>query len=833
MGIEESIASFFISLAAGIVWDGIKLALKKSDDPKLSKSLLSISDAIAEFHDELSIAYCEDVVMNRFVEAVKRWKDWSWRFRDIIEYTIRPLSDDEFIVFCDILRLKIPEFHTFTDRDRVRERIQYKLPTGESGYGDFSKLVNRTIYCFGSSWKQDVAEMFAGAGIKVPFAEKAENCDSVLEAFRTARSTHNEELNQKLEEKEIKLLDEYLDYPHFNKVQLICGTSGSGKTHYVRLYADAVASKIYEPVAVPCNVTVTGTSLHQDFLISLREFLEVEYTTVEDFVKLLDAISLKICLVIENAVIDWKMFASAIKDFARYEQFKFMVTISEYEYYLVEQEPEFLDRYCITKMDRSVFKNCLSIDEINQRQGVIDGILQGEYGVYIEFQAGISTPQEAIYYGECVKEEDNPSPPESYFEYIEKITDWKNKALPEVNLSEMLNEISEQKDSVIETGLDVVPYRKAQLMSLEEGKGVFSIHPSYHLRIYPFWAAKLIGYGEDHPLEYSEDIRTWLITCYIFYRYEQYRDKAQGGNLQEFFSDLRSKRLLEYAAFCAYKSSTEYIRGLHEFLLTTEIDSPVLCYAVLRFIDQCHLKIYEKFELCVHIAEKLEEYGLKDFYTRTLEEILAGASKQVKLRSNMVPLTSCAVKDVNVINGYKVGQRYMELAKESDAYDLVWNICEYILHKPEIEQTIGSNDNDSFMDYFLRKCFEFVIGHSSKFHTSLKDLYEDLKRIFTLRTPVGPYVKRNLTCAAGNLFENRNDDAYEEEYVELAKDYLEAEELHDRYTAWFLISNSVSRNDPLDYRLNEILEEILEDSEIVSRFGDEIREFMANHQVEF
>jgi len=188
----------------------------------------------------------------------------------------------------------------------------------------------------------------------------------------------------------------------------------------------------------------------------------------------------------------------------------------------------------------------------------------------------------------------------------------------------------------------------------------------------------------------------------------------------------------------------------------------------------------------------------------------------------MLALVPCTLDSINHISGYKVGEQYMTLIKEGTIHELSWIIVQFVIQNG-LEETIEAGSNKSFMDYFLRKCFEHYIGHNEK---SLRSVYDELKGIFKMDSPLGPFVKRNLTCAAGNLFENRRDKAYQSEYIKLAQQFAEADDLYDRLTAWFLIRNSVEEpQDELNVELLEALKDLMSDTELMDKIGLEVEAF--------
>ena len=818
---DPNMLNYLLSFASSVTWDLLKkLYNEKIDNSPERKSMLALAATMESFFNYLDFEYDEDIVMDSFLSAVNRHKDMTWKLRNIIEDTIgQTITDEAFAWWVENYHNRIPWAEkAFTDRDRVRERIKYKLKIKNNPcYGEYSQYVDQTVEAFNYSWKKDVISLLSPLKLNLSFANHSENYDVILAAFR---DLHIEWCQ--LEQEKRRSLRNLLDFPNFNKVLLLSGTSGSGKTHFVEEY-EKMARQEFGNIPIPCHVDAFSiNNLYEEILLSLRGLLEVECNSFEIFDKLLDALNLKITFVIENvnALLneDWNRVVNIIKTIVRYDHFTFIISINSYEYYQVEKETDFLKRYCIRIDKASILQNCLSIDEVNKRQDIVRTILL-EYGIDSIFEAGITTPQEAIYYGQCAQNSHDVNPPSSYYEYIERIVRWKENQIAGTSIGPLLNVITTQKTSVIKTELNIASLRLAQLLTKERNSSIFTVTPTYHLRIYPYWAVKIIGFNSENLLEYSDDLKEWLVSCFIFYRYQ---NSIGIEDVQQFFMDLASKGLLDYAVFCAHKADNRFIRELKCFLLESDIVAPRQCYAVLRFVVQCPLKNAEKFELCAHMAKGIKENGLVDIFGRTLDVILENTSKAKNLRKDFLSLVSCDEISINHISGYKIGGRYMMLIKDYKIHDLVWNIILFI-RQNKLEDYIGDRKNTSFLDYFLRKCFEDHIGKSRE---TLQTFYDEMGSLFSLDAPIGPFVKRNMTCAVGNLFEN-NKDKYLKEYLEVTRNFADADEIYDRLTAWYLISNSVgAKNTDLDENLAEILTDLMTDVEIMERVGMEIDEFL-------
>lgn len=124
---------------------------------------------------------------------------------------------------------------------------------------------------------------------------------------------------------------------------------------------------------------------------------------------------------------------------------------------------------------------------------------------------------------------------------------------------------------------------------------------------------------------------------------------------------------------------------------------------------------------------------------------------------------------------------------------MVWDIVNYIRDHSFLQELIKleNGHNCSFLDFFIRKCFEEYICSNSN---ELEYIYRDLEVFFHFKYPIGTYIKRNLTCAAGNIFSSKRKmrSGYTEQYIRLVRLYSEKE------TAYFLVKNSILFTNAMD-----------------------------------
>lgn len=97
-----------------------------------------------------------------------------------------------------------------------------------------------------------------------------------------------------------------------------------------------------------------------------------------------------------------------------------------------------------------------------------------------------------------------------------------------------------------------------------------------------------------------------------------------------------------------------------------------------------------------------------------------------------------------------------------------------------------------------------------------------------MRNPSGHFIKRNLTCAAGNLFSNMHNQNYNELYISLIQEMAGSEIRMNRLTAFFLIENSIdAESTELHPKLKEILLELRLDKDLFVHYYERIQKLLS------
>lgn len=914
------IKDFLISCAASASWDGVKKIVSHFKNDSIQGQMWRLlSDTMAQFYEQIGInfekqlEFDEKIVITSFLEQYELNKDALNvnSLRRVVEETIYgemdKLSDRDYRLWVSIFAdncSKYPNIYhiykiqdeiksnIFSERNLMIQRIEAKLGRfiGSENHteGLYQASIDNLHDLFDSSWKNEILTLINKLPKKPLYQDKIiekmelidanEDCELVLSVFESLLNLYD---YTKAPYELVQKLKECFRYPHFNKVLIVTGTAGAGKSFFIKEYVETAISEIEENdiSVLPCIVNISRIKYFQnfeDFVIrELSSFIGKELVSIDEANVFFGDLRAKVCFVIDdvNSQIlkkeDWDKLIQGIKTFSRFEQFRWILSIDKYEYYYLVWDNSFLAKYCISQVSVTkrgnqgidMFNNAFNVDQYNKDNGVVEWILTSQYGMdeqlfSSDLLLGITTPKEAHYFGGAAPKGEVIGMPSTYYEYVNKIVNWKSTALAyqnvdgiEVDLQNIINFVIAhhicELDGLNLRAVDLIPLRRVQLVSpsFVKSTSMFDLDQgimktSYRINILPFWAAKMTKMIDISNLQnvgdlvsFPKELSEWLIPCVIFFNFEAYTKK--GDELLEFFRVLNEQRVLDYALFCANKASIDFSKKLFEYLaenMLCYIKEAKECYSVLYFVFYSQLKIVEKLQLLNTIAAFIPKFSFEKLYERIFCSIIYASKNEKNLKKNVLEVSLCQIGTVNYINGSNAGSKYVDLAWEQgkELELIVWDIINYIETHPKLLSTIETKEgnNESFMDFFIRRCFEkyLFIKEDSILH-----VYQRLENIFILKAPLGSYVKRNLTCAAGNVFVNSKDEKYKENYILLSHTFAEKDDLYQRLTALFLIMNSVDEKNPkLNEQLELILLELSHDKEINSKYGAKIEALLKN-----
>ncbi len=297
------------------------------------------------------------------------------------------------------------ERKVFSDRDLVFQRLEAKLlrytdpKENEMDYClRLDSMFGQLNVLYDNSWKEELLRLITKLphqqynqdeiNKKLSFIRSNEECDDILVQIEELLLLYDLE---KADIQDKNRIREMLRWPRYDKVLVVTGTTGAEKTFFINRYIKYCLEELKTkaisiiPYVVDVSKVVSISNLEQLLLTEMEEIFGRSVQSLEAASELLSSFPIKICFVIKNvhSIIDtkskWCTLVSSINRFSRYESFKWLLTINEYEYYVFEDTPEFLRRYCIKKnsllmrdeQTTVIFQHTVGMDELNKEWSVV------------------------------------------------------------------------------------------------------------------------------------------------------------------------------------------------------------------------------------------------------------------------------------------------------------------------------------------------------------------------------------------------------------------------------------------------------------------------------
>lgn len=438
---DPNVQSFFISAGASMAWDGAKgigkivgkiISREKSVDTLSSQAIFALQETMESFYNHMQFEYSAEIVLSAFYEEYCNQKGLASEFglRVILESTFGlAITDEEYkfwismyldnaskynILINRLLMSGSIEKGAYTEHDLTFERLLAKLQKytnveymrDEFGnrLGAIFEKINDLFSC---SWKEEILQIVSKLPCpsanrrmvhrKLNFIRSSEDCDEVFEQLKALLDLYD---YRACSYHDISRINDLMRQPHYNKVLIVTGTTGSGKTYFANRYVKHCISNFdipdhsVMPLLVNTGV-ITNTPFSLYILNCLSEVSGWSLSSIGIAADFINGMEINICFVIENIhtlLIDnarRSEFFESIKMFSKYDCFYWLLTIDEYEYYCLNDESHFFRRYCISKVSilnteeqqDSLFEYALSINALNAENKLVESILRDRYHI--------------------------------------------------------------------------------------------------------------------------------------------------------------------------------------------------------------------------------------------------------------------------------------------------------------------------------------------------------------------------------------------------------------------------------------------------------------------
>lgn len=760
-------------------------------------------------------------------------------------------------------------------RIRIKYFLKYYLSSklkmyaavDEPAYEDLIENINRT---FQFTWKSDLLGLLHN-GCKKKSQDYAEQMDFIRsnQELDVILETAKDIISEGTWDKEAKTnLKEMIRHRQYSKVCLVAGEMGTGKSFFLRKFIEQ-AIDAGQFIILPVNAEDFNRSDSIDTVL-LKAFniaLNMECDSLADLINRAKLLELRLVAVIDDIqdiyLSNKKLFVdllNSIKYLSKYDELSWMITVNTYEYFALESSPDFINCYCFGHNDSNMtfLRNAINLDQYNYQNSVVSKILskyhvamlstdqQNEANVGTVFE----TPLYAHIFGQCCEGQQAVAYPESHFAYIDTISKMFAKRLGDsalgsssyetmMHIVQLIHQLKRTELSGREMiDLEITSLNQfimCHLLSTTEKRtdDMFDMsfgfsETTYQLRVEIFWAYTYVRYLNSiaeptteilkHIQQFPMHFQDSLAPCYM-----RYADAKENDRIATVVATFFEQGLGFYPLFCAKNASKSFRNAVADYLLKYKLEANLkTSYALLYFIYHNRFPVEKKLAILCKYATDIDTSGLFDLYSIVLQKTVSLITTESGLKRKMGELVHCQAADINYHSGNICANRYLELCRHSqhDIINSLHNIVNLALENTDIQNSvrIEIGQNSSFMDFFLRRCFEQAF-RTTEFNT-IYCYFRD-RRFFTIRAPIGIYLLRNFTCAAGNTYASRlGKSGFCEQYVALISELSESTNPYDRKTAMFLIENSIREVDRL-LSLELIPHFLLlwEDPDIRSQFG--------------
>lgn len=417
----------------------------------------------------------------------------------------------------------------------------------------------------------------------------------------------------------------------FDKVLIISGESGIGKTHFLKsiLSLHKVDGVGDCSVRIPLTISdIRNKGIQISVLNSLNNYLNTAFNEVNDLDEFIGdllkkGVNINIVFIIDGLQALLYSSANYFKDlketiisYTKYDWVSWCISINDVDQYLVMDRSQFLKDYCFSKNGETDALNLfVNMSEINTQIKVCHDLLKA-YGLdasIIEkapqnsmsnIDMLLSNPLICHVYGSTVNDYDSEQPEICYFDFIKRYSEIKKSQMIQCSEREVsVEEIEAQNDEEIRQVVAYLMEKKTLEFSDADSIELFNGKEQCYFELRSVQLAK----KEVHDITDEFESRKQIIIRFIFKLYWAYKillqyrlseDWTNFSTLRSTFHDLKGE-LLVYeilylnSAFDKYKDTLEkeivnVLNGDNEkellffFGLKTRFDCQKLIFSVLH-----------------------------------------------------------------------------------------------------------------------------------------------------------------------------------------------------------------------------------------------------------
>jgi energy-coupling factor transporter ATP-binding protein EcfA2 len=466
----------------------------------------------------------------------------------------------------------------------------------------------------------------------------------------------------------------------YDKVLLITGESGSGKTHLLKTIISSYKTDegMEEfSLRIPINTNVIKERGLEDSIInSINYFLNSGFVDINEFDSYVNELVKKGTILSISIIINdlqsicisnpkfYYRLKGVITEYTKYDWINWCITINELDLYLILDSSDFLERYCVQNNNENGRMDFfVSMNQLNSELKVCHKILN-DYGINTEvmelfpenannIQMLLQNPLISHVYGNTVDENEKELHNLCYFDFIKRYSEIKKREM--IAISERDLPFQEQEVQ-IDNDIDkvvrfLINNKKLTYLEREFNELFEGLDQCYYELRSVHLISKMIVEKND-VFEHRKDI----IVNFVFKLYWAYKillglslaDWSQYSVWRGSFNGLKDELLLYAILYLDYgfEKNEEILSKEVTSVLNSEDEKDLLFFVSIKTSFRCQNMIFDKlFEMETLALSKRETFGLMYFLMHNKSTI----TKKCKV----------LVRYLNYISKYELGA-YLE-----------------------------------------------------------------------------------------------------------------------------------------------------------------------------
>ena len=653
----------------------------------------------------------------------------------------------------------------------------------------------------------------------------------------------------------------------FNKILLITGESGTGKTHLInRILNNYNIKKGLEYYSICLPLLIVDNDIEKAIIKTLNMFFDTKYQTLLEFNQIfsnLKDISIKVFFIIDdlqNICLTDAFFYKSLKENIEkntvFDWINWSFSINEFDQYLIIDDSNFLIDYCyyikppVGNPEADLSNIFINMHVLNSENNTFEKILK-QYDINIDLKSYLPTtnsnninmfrnnPLMCHVYANTANDIDIEFMNICYLDFIKRYAEIKKKSMVAAsrrNLSYIESKEAIEQD-ITAIAKFLVENKKLKYTGSEFERLFLELSESY----YELRSVQLIIQNRSQINDQLSEngVRTsteYLFMFKLFWAFKilsLYRENEDWGNfadLRKSFVEIRSELLIyellyldiienygeiekivksvlrdedgkELLFFVFIKMNFTSQAILYNYLLNEEkIDfNRSEVFGLLYFLSKNmakNVKIPDVFIVINRYINDISENNLGLYLESVVQRKLERLDNLNRLKKCITQFISCSADEINkgiskiaATNFHRVISK-----KELNLENIIKQIITYLKSKTaEIEESNNNATSITFIEYFLRYLFTYLIKNSA----NKMEVHEILRRTddyFMEEIKVAHILRRSVTVSYGYIYRSikfQEKESFKRQYLNSISNLIDSGNILNKKLAFHLIVDTL------------------------------------------